>query len=181
MNGRIELNLAMSLDGFIVDENGKYDWIVGDGDHSLDTDDLEEVIEDFGKEYDVVVMGKTSFLEFGEQDMFKGKEIVVATHEQLQNTKEVTYVSEELVEYVCSLRDSGKNVWLFGGSILTDYFIKANEIDFYKVAIVPIIIGNGKKLFFDNNPQINLHLDTFTSKEGMMILNYSRRNMKIIV
>ena len=31
MNGKIILNLAISLDGYIADENGGFEWIVGDG------------------------------------------------------------------------------------------------------------------------------------------------------
>lgn len=177
MNGFIELNLAMSLDGFIVDDKGSYDWIVGDGDDTLDTKNSKEP-EDFMSHYDIIVMGRTSYNEFGDQDMFNGKKIVVATHQQLQNTNDVTFVSDELIPYVSSLREVGNKIWLFGGSILTDYFIKANEIDFYKVGIIPIILGNGKQLFFNQNPHIQLHLDSFSSKEGIVILNYSKRNKK---
>ena len=37
MSRKIILNLAMSLDGFIADEKGLYDWIMGDGSTALDT------------------------------------------------------------------------------------------------------------------------------------------------
>ena len=36
---KISLFIAMSLDGYIAKENGEYDWIKGQGDNSLDTDD----------------------------------------------------------------------------------------------------------------------------------------------
>ena len=39
MGRKIVLNLAMSLDGYIAKENGEYDWIKGQGDNTLDTDD----------------------------------------------------------------------------------------------------------------------------------------------
>lgn len=36
MSGKIVLNLAISLDGYIADENGGFEWIVGDGNsHSI--------------------------------------------------------------------------------------------------------------------------------------------------
>ena len=35
MSGKIVLNLAISLDGYIADENGGFEWIVGDGNSML--------------------------------------------------------------------------------------------------------------------------------------------------
>jgi dihydrofolate reductase len=54
---KIILNLAMSLDGYIVDEEGGYAWIIGDEDKHLDTDanfDFPAFIENI----DTVVMGR---------------------------------------------------------------------------------------------------------------------------
>jgi dihydrofolate reductase len=177
MSGKIELNLAMSLDGYIVDDEGKYDWITGDNDPTLDTKKMDD-LGDLSEQYDYIVLGRTSYNEFGHQDMFKGKKLIVATHEKLTNTNGVTFVSKELLPYVCSLRDKGHQIWLFGGSILTDFFIKENKVDIYKVAIIPIIVGNGKRLFFDNNPRIHLHLDSYDCIEGMMMFQYSKRSKK---
>ena len=38
MNGKIILNLAISLDGYIADKNGGYDWIVEDSNSTLNTE-----------------------------------------------------------------------------------------------------------------------------------------------
>lgn len=38
MSGNIILNLAVSLDGFIADADGGYDWIVPSGDSRLNTE-----------------------------------------------------------------------------------------------------------------------------------------------
>ena len=175
MSGKIVLNLAMSLDGYIVDNEGKYDWIKGDGDTTLNTDkqfDMAALINKF----DVAVMGYTSYEEFGSMDMFIDKELVVATSKNMKNKENVTFVSDGLISYSNKLRSEGKHIWLFGGSILTDNFIKANEVDRYEVGIVPIILGNGKRLFFKDNPTIELHLEDYTITEGMPILVYTRRS-----
>ena len=52
MSGKIVLNLAISLDGYIADENGGFEWIVGDGNSALNTDlkwDYKKFLEDFIK------------------------------------------------------------------------------------------------------------------------------------
>ena len=62
MNGKIILNLAISLDGYIADENGGFDWIIGDGNNTLNTDekwDYDKFLEDI----DVVVMGKNCYVQ----------------------------------------------------------------------------------------------------------------------
>lgn len=174
MTGKIVLSLAMSLDGYIVDENGKFDWIVGQGDKSLDTKNQIDMSVMFDK-YDVVVMGRTSFDEFGGDEIYKNKDLVVATHKKLETKDNVTFVSDSLVPYVESLKEQGKTIWLFGGSSLTDNFIKEDAVDEYEVAVVPIILGNGTKLFFDNNPRLKLHLDKYVVADGIVILNYSKR------
>ena len=38
MDRKIILNLAMSIDEYIASEDGGYDWIVGDGNDKLDTE-----------------------------------------------------------------------------------------------------------------------------------------------
>ncbi|PAT01054.1 hypothetical protein CI105_08555 [Candidatus Izimaplasma bacterium ZiA1] len=174
MKGKIILNLAMSLDGYIVDNNGNYDWIRGDGDESLNTVEQYEL---FGliERYDYIVMGYTSFIEFGQDEHWKNKKLIVATHEKLNNTENTTFVSEELIPLTKRLRDQGHMIWLFGGSLLTDNYIKVNEVDQYEVAIIPIILGNGKRLFLDDNPKIKLHLKNYTINEGIPLLIYTKR------
>ncbi len=60
MSRKIILNLAISLDGYIASEDEGYDWIIGDGDKRLDTEnkwDFNKFLEDI----DVVVMGKKCY------------------------------------------------------------------------------------------------------------------------
>jgi riboflavin biosynthesis pyrimidine reductase len=53
--------------------------------------------------------------------------------------------------------------------------MKADIIDEFVIAVVPMVIGKGKLLFLGNNPSVKLHLDRYTVKEGMTIVEYSRR------
>ena len=60
MDGKIILNLAISLDGYISDENGGYDWIVGDGNSELNTENKSDFAK-FLEGIDVVVMGRNCY------------------------------------------------------------------------------------------------------------------------
>lgn len=57
MTGKIILNLAISLDGYIADTDGGFDWIVGQGDTSIDTENRWDYTK-FLEDIDIVVMGK---------------------------------------------------------------------------------------------------------------------------
>lgn len=171
---KIILNLAMSLDGYIVDENGGYEWIVGDGDKALDTEqpfDFPQYIDSI----DIVVMGRKSYEDIGVQD-YPTKKVVVATLQKMENYDNVEFVNEDIVGYIQHLqKQEGKDIWLFGGSGLTDNFMKADVVDEFIIGIVPTILGGGRPLFFDGNPTVKLHLDSYTMQEGISILRYSRR------
>ncbi|MBU3805197.1 MAG: dihydrofolate reductase family protein, partial [Candidatus Cellulosilyticum pullistercoris] len=69
----------------------------------------------------------------------------------------------------------GKDVFLFGGGILIDAFLKADIIDEYIIGIIPTILGEGRPLFLGNHPKIDLSLQEFVTEDGIVILRYSRR------
>ena len=50
----------------------------------------------------------------------------------------------------------GKDIWLVGGGILIDQFIKKDLIDKYIITIIPTILGDGIPLFKGENPEIRL-------------------------
>lgn len=77
MNGKIILNLAISLDGYIADENGGFDWIVGDGNNTLNTKNKWDYSEFLG-DIDIVVMGKNCY-DQGFHNDYKDKEVYIAT------------------------------------------------------------------------------------------------------
>jgi len=173
MAGKIMLTLAMSIDGFIADENGGYSWISGQGDDRLDTD-KEDRFAAFLRNIDIVVMGNRCYQEGFARD-FTDKEIFVAVHAKQENYGNVTFIGGDIVERICKGRDSNKNIYLFGGGILIDPFIKADIIDEYHIGIVPVILGKGRPLFLEDNPRISLHLEDFSLKDGIFDIRYTKR------
>ena len=53
---KVVLYIAMSLDGYICDEEGQVDWLSGHGD-----DDSEGSYENFIQNVDTVIMGRTTY------------------------------------------------------------------------------------------------------------------------
>lgn len=174
---KLVLCLAMSLDGFIIDENGQYDWISGDGDGSNDSR-TRFSYPDFLKTVDPVIMGRVSY-ESDPLDELANNMIVVATRtgvsprDEHRNTRIHT---GDIVEYVNQLmQEDGKDIFLYGGGGVVDAFMKADLIDRFIVGMIPMIVGSGTKLFLDGNPRIPLHLDRCSVEGGITVLEYSRR------
>ncbi len=174
MKRKIILNLAISLDGYIASEDGGFDWIVGDGDDTLNTKNKF----DFGKfleDIDIVVMGKNCY-DQNMHDDFKNKKVYVATSQKIQDQDNLRFISDDICKVIQEEKEKdGKNIYLFGGGVLVDSFIKADIIDEYIIGVVPIILGKGRPLFLENNPTIKLHLKEYAVDNGITILKYIKR------
>lgn len=86
---KIILNIAMSLDGYIADPSGVFDWIKGDGNKSTDSDE-QFGFEDFLKEVDTIVMGGKAYDDalVDSLENYKGMKILVATASPLHHHHE---------------------------------------------------------------------------------------------
>lgn len=174
MSGKIILNLAISLDGYIADENGGYGWIIGDGNSTLNTENKWDYNK-FLDGIDVVVMGRNCYDQNMHKD-FQGKEIYIASSEKIDDYKNYHFISGNICESISKLKNEGKSIFLFGGGILVDNFVKDDIIDEYVIGIIPTILGKGRKLFFENNPKIDLTLEYYSVEDGVIVMKYSKRN-----
>lgn len=173
MDGKIILNLAISLDGYIADENGGFDWIIGDGNNTLNTDEkwgYEKFLEDI----DVIVMGKNCYDQGFHKD-FAGKSVYIATSKEIDNYENYHFINGDIVKTVKKIKNQGKNIFLFGGGIVIDHFVKGDVIDEYVIGIIPTILGKGRKLFLGNNPKIDLELQYYSVDSGVVVMKYSKR------
>lgn len=174
MSKKIILNLAVSLDGYIADRDGGYDWIEGDGNHELNTVQKWEHT-DFLKTIDIVVMGKICYNQGFAKD-FSDKLVFVATDEDLQDYENIRFIHGALSTRIKEeSRGNGGNIYLFGGGKLCDEFIKADIVDEYIIGIIPIILGKGIPLFLGDNPTIKLRLKEQYTEDGVVILRYEKR------
>lgn len=178
MERKIILNLAMSIDGYISDEDGGFQWIVGENDNSKDTKEQFDFNE-FLDTCDTIVMGRKSYEDIPEEtfEEFSNKKIFLATNKEIKvDRNNVEIISGDIVEKIIKLKEEeGKNIWIFGGAMLADRFIKADVIDEYIIGLIPCILGQGRKLFLENNPTINLHLENYSFSDGIAIITYTKR------
>lgn len=174
MPSKIILNLAISLDGFIADEVGGYDWIQPSGSKQLNTK-AEWSHKKFLEHISAVIMGKTCYDQQMHSD-YTDKNVYVATSKLLDNHDNVRFVNGDICREIEELQSREKgNIYLFGGGKLIDPVLKAGLIDEYVIGIIPIILGKGIPLFLPDNPMIPLTLTHHYVEDGIVIMRYIPR------
>lgn len=95
-----------------------------------------------------------------------------------ENTSDENYyfVSGDIVKTIGDLKNKGKNIFLFGGGVVIDHFVKTDVIDEYIIGIIPTILGKGRRVFLENNPKIDLELQYYSVEEGIVVMKYLKRN-----
>ncbi len=169
---RLILNLAISLDGFIEGPKGEYDWCFTDQDYGM---------SDFLEQVDSLLMGRKSYetLLASGAELFtdKHKYVVSNVLESLPGTKD-RIISGDLLKNIRRLKiEQGKNIWLFGGAQLTDSLLNAKLVDELQLAVHPVLLGAGKKLFTGVQTRMKLDLiDCRKYSSGLVQLFYRLKN-----
>lgn len=138
---RLRYNVACSLDGFIADPDGGYDWIVDD--KSIDFDALYA-------QFDTFVMGRKTWEvmhAMGDANPLgpaKGKRVVVASR-TLAESSGVTVVRDGIEAVVAAMKaePSARDIWLFGGSELAGALFAAGLVDRVEMAVMPVLLTRG--------------------------------------
>jgi dihydrofolate reductase len=87
----------------------------------------------------------------------------------------VTIVRDHVEETVSALRkESGKDIWLFGGGVFFRSLLDAGLVDTVEVGIMPILLGQGIQLLPSPAKQAKLKLTGHkVYKSGIVALEYS--------
>ncbi|MFZ0200103.1 MAG: dihydrofolate reductase family protein [Candidatus Sulfotelmatobacter sp.] len=136
---RIRYGVAASLDGFIAGPNGEVDWI---------TLDPEVDFAEIWAQFDTLLMGRRTY-EVAVQRLSEAAFVGITsavfsrTLQQEQHPK-VKVVPELTREWVTSLKaQTGKDVWLMGGSSLFRSFLDSGYVDRIDVMVIPVVLGAG--------------------------------------
>ena len=171
------LFIAMSLDGYIADMDGKVDWLAG---QDKDVESADNYT-DFIKNIDTVIMGWTTYhqviteLSPG-QWVYDNLQSYVITHKECTPKNKIAFVSESPCTLVNRLKQKqGKDIWICGGSNIVHQLMQGNLVDKYHISIIPTILGNGIRLFDTLDKKTDLRLISSKSSNGIVELVYQKR------
>lgn len=172
------LYIAVSLDGYIADHNGSVDWIKGQD----DSVEPEDTFTPFFDSVDTVIMGKRTYdqvvTELSPNHWpYTGATTFVITHDNERiDTEHIRFCNTSACRLVNELRQqSGKNIWVCGGAQIAGQLIEKDMIDTYHIAVIPVILGGGTKLFDTTEHPIDLTLAHTKEYNGIIELIYHRK------
>ena len=169
---KVTLYIAASLDGYIARSDGGIDWL-----SILDTEGEDYGYTAFYESIDAIVLGSKTYevgLSFDKWP-YPEKKSFVFTQRPLQSVREdVVFVSDTVKPALANIEAQGyENIWLVGGGALINSFLQHSLIDEYIISTIPIILGDGIRLFPPPSPEEELEL--ISSKQystGLLQVHY---------
>jgi dihydrofolate reductase len=164
---RVYFDLSMSLDGLVTGPNPSveqplgrdgerlHDWMFGGGKTEADAEVLDEVYSRTG----AIVIGKSMFdvgvKPWGDPPPFR-MPVFVITHEPrepmpMKGGTTYTFVTDGLeaaLERAKSAAGEG-DVGIWGGAYVVGQYLQAGLLDEFEIHLVPILLGDGVRLFED--------------------------------
>jgi dihydrofolate reductase len=169
-----------SLDGYVADEDGKFDWSVPDAEVHAFVNDLEREIGTYlyGRRlYDVMVAWETMqddepvMRDYAE--IWRAAEKVVYSRTLETPSSERTRIEREFDPAVVrQMKTSAERDISVGGSELAAQAIKAGLVDELNLFLSPVVVGGGTKALADGaRLQLEL-LDERRFGNGVVYLRY---------
>jgi dihydrofolate reductase len=180
---KIILQLAISLDGFIEDSNGEYDWCFMDQDYGM---------ADFLKRIDTIFLGRKTYdmmkaIPVNPDDPFTSSLAHVSQYvfsnslDTIPVNASYHLINKNSLEWINEYKQSpGKDIWLFGGAGLTSSLFHAHFVDELVLAVHPILLGSGKSFAQGLNERVKLEFAGSTTYDtGLVMMRYTVKQIPV--
>ncbi len=175
--GKIVLYLAMSVDGYIADEQGGVDWLGGDGSQP----DAPGSYPAFYKTVDAIVLGWSTYHQIVTQLSpdswpYEGHPCYVVTHRQEADREGICFWNGELTALADKLKaEYTGNIWICGGASVAGQLLEEDRIDQLWLSVIPVVLGKGIRLFPELPQALPLKLAETNHYNGIVDLVYEKQ------
>lgn len=165
----VMMGFSISLDGFIADaereDAGLHDWLfrgnvpveVAGTEFKADSDESVAIFRETVEAIGAVITGRTAFGD-GDEAFFDLPTFVLTHRDppavETPNPK-ITFVRDgiERALELAAAAAGDKQVNVFGGASTAQQFLEAGLIDELRLTVVPILLGEGLRLFGPKTPR----------------------------
>ena len=185
---RLIYSAIASLDGYVADADGRFDWAEPDEEVHSFVNDLERPVGTYlygRRMYETMVFwesppdlaGQAPFVqEFAEIWQSADKVVYSKTLQTVTSGK--TRIERDFdPEAVRQLKAAAARDLTVGGPELAAHAIEAGLVDEYQLFLVPVAVGGGTRALPDSSVRVNLELlDERRFRNGTVYLQYRARN-----
>jgi dihydrofolate reductase len=140
---RFSVFIATSLDGYIARADGGLDWL-----KLVDHPGEDYGFAAFFDSIDTLVMGRGTYetvLGFGGDWPYRGKRVLVMTHHEMTPRHDEVFFGGSPGDLLQQLAGATR-VYVDGGHVIRQ-FLAAGLIDDLTISVIPIVLGDGIRLF----------------------------------
>ena len=174
---KLSLFIATSLDGYIAKPNDDLSFL-----RLVEKEGEDYGYAEFTANIDTIILGRKTYdyvlKEIGSSHYDNGeRDVFVITRTSRPSTGRTTFYTGNLAELVQRLKsDSGKNIYCDGGAEIINELLQYDLIDEFIISVIPILLGNGTRLFKDGRPEQHLQLvSSKTFDTGLTQFHYNRK------
>ena len=171
---KLVLYISMSLDGYIATKDNELDFL-----SMVEQEGEDYGYNDFIESVDAVIIGRKTYekvIAMGYKYPHTDKEVYILTRTVKPSIGTFRFYNGDLRKLVGDLKSQvGKNIYCDGGAEIAHQLIKEDLVDEYVISVIPILLGEGIRLFKDGRP--NQKLELLSSKQfdkGLTQLHYKR-------
>jgi len=175
---KVSLFIATSLDGYIAKPNDDLSFL-----KIVEKEGEDYGYSEFTENIDTLIIGRKTYdyvlKELGSSHYDNGKrDVYVITRTEKPNVGRTTFYTGNLTDLVKQLQsENGKNIYCDGGSEIINELLKNDLVDEFIISIVPVLLGNGTRLFKDGRPEQELQfVSAKTYETGLTQLYYKRKS-----
>src|SRR6266516_531439 len=181
-------SVITSLDGYVADEGGNFDWAAPDEEVHAFVNELERPVGTYlygRRMYETMVFwesppelsAKPPFVQ-DFAGIWQGADKIVYSKTLQTVSSAKTLIEREFVpEAIRQLKAKAGADLSVGGAALAAQAIKAGLVDEYQLFLVPVVVGGGKPALPGNDVRVNLELlDQRRFRNGTVYLHYRTRS-----
>jgi dihydrofolate reductase len=172
-----------SVDGFIDGPNGEFDWPVLGPELAAYSENLDRGVDTllFGRPVWEMMVGFWPIAETISDDphtaafapFWRSTPKIVFSRTYAGDDWTSRVIGADLATEVAALKAAdGGDMLLTGGSDLAASLTELGLIDEYHIAVHPVVLGGGRKLFADPKRFLNLHLVDSRVVDGRVVVTH---------
>jgi dihydrofolate reductase len=173
---KISLFIATSLDGYIAKPDNDLSFL-----RLIEKEGEDYGYAEFTNTIDTVIVGRRTYdyvlEEIGPSHYDNGqRDVYVITRTERPQVGRTIFYTGDITELVKRLKsEKGKNIYCDGGAEIINELLKHDLIDEFIISVIPVLLGDGIKLFKDGRPEQRLEFITAKTFETGLIQLYYRR------